>query len=125
MSMTFTVRSPEDLRAKLDRFVQVFPGGVKEALWDEAHVIMNQSVGQVPVDTGYLRSTSYVNDPFEEGGKIAIEMGYYANYAAPVHDIDIGHYVGKSHFLSDPFEMLAPSVMENIVLRVEQKLGGE
>ena len=128
MSMTFTCRSPEELKAKVQRLAQVFPDGVKQALWEQGRLIMNESVEQVPVDTGYLRSTSYVNDPFEEGGKIAVEMGYYANYAAPVHDRPdppVHHEVGKALFLADPFEKKGPDLQRNIVARVEEMLGGE
>ena len=136
MSMTFVCKSPEELEAKIQRFARVFPDGVKEALWQEGSLIMNESVEQVPVDTGYLHSTSYVNDPFEEGGKITTEMGYWANYAAPVHDIpeppavskggrSAHHDAGKAFFLSDPFEARGPNVQKNIVARVEQMLGGE
>ena len=128
MSMTFTCRSPEELKEKIKRFAQVFPDGVKQALWEQASIIMNESKGQVPVDTGFLRSTGYVNEPFDEGSKIAVEMGYYANYAAPVHDRPdppVHHEVGKAFFLADPFEEKGPDLQRNIVARVEEMLGGE
>jgi len=125
MSMTFTARSPDELREKIERLSEVFPDGVKQALWERASVIMNESKEQVPVDTGYLRSTGYVGEPFDEGTRIAIELGYYANYAAPVHDIDRPHYVGKSHFLSDPMEYLGPGLAQEIVERIEEMLGGD
>ena len=125
MSMTFTARSPDELREKIERFSEIFPEAVKIALFERASVIMNQSKEQVPVDTGWLRETGYVADPWDEGGKITVELGYYATYAAPVHDIDIPHYVGKWHFLSDPMEYLGPGLQQEIVNRISEMLGGE
>jgi len=127
MSMTFKCRSVAELTERIERLAQVFPEGVGQAMHEEAGIIMNESAPQVPVDTGFLRSTGYVKDPYQEGQTITVEMGYYANYAAPVHDIPdppVHHEVGKAHFLSDPFDAKAPELPRRIVERVESYLGG-
>jgi hypothetical protein len=136
MSMEIHCKSPEDLIKEINRLTSVFPDGVKQALWEQANAIMNDSSEQVPVDYGYLRASRYVNDPYSEMNKIGIELGYWANYAAAVHGIpeppmkseggrSAHHEEGKWHFLKDPIDAHAPELNGRIVLRVEQMLGGE
>ena len=135
MSMEIHCKGPEELKAKLKRFTEIFPDGASQALWEQAQLVMNDSAEEVPVDTGYLRSTRYVNDPFVDAGHIKVELGYYANYAAPVHDItpppakskggrSAVHMVGKWMYLNDPMESRGPKFNQKMVSRLEQMLGG-
>ena len=135
MSITVTCRSPEELQEALFRFKRTFPDGVKRALWLYARLVMNDAQKEVPVDYGYLRATGYVNDPYDEADRIVCELGFYATYAAAVHEIpeppmkskggrSAHHEHGKWHYLSDPLDAHQPEMVKYIVENVEAMYGG-
>ena len=77
------------------------------ALYREGEAIMAESKGEVPVDTGTLRSTGHVNLPKRVGGEIVVELGYggpATPYALRQHEnLQFRHPVGKAKYLADPF----------------------
>lgn len=136
MSMAFEVKSPAELKAIIGRLTRIFPDGVAQAMWVKSNVIMNEALPQVPVDFGYLRSTAYVNDAVIDASGVSVEMGFYAKYARPVHEIpeppmrSVGgrsahHEHGKWHFLKDPLDEHIKELPADIVAQVEAYLGGE
>lgn len=135
MSITFTCRSPEEMQAAVRRFSQVFPEGVKRALWMYARLVMNDAQERVPVDFGYLRATGWVGEPYIDMERICIELGFYASYAAAVHDIpeppmkseggrSAHHEHGQWHYLLDPLTEHDPEMIPYIIEQVEAMLGG-
>jgi len=134
--ITKRVRSPEELIEALNRFQRTVPEAVKRALWLYGRLVMNDAQRQVPVDYGFLRATGYVNDPYDEADRICLELGFYASYAAAVHDIpeppmkskggrSAHHEHGKWHYLSDPLDAHQPEMVKYIVENVEAMYGGE
>lgn len=134
--ITVRVRSPEQLIAEMNRFQRTVPEAVKRALWLYGRLVMNDAQKQVPRDDGYLAATGYVNDPYDEEDRIVCELGFYATYAAAVHDIpeppmkskggrSAHHEHGKWHYLSDPLDAHQPEMVKYIVENVEAMYGGE
>ena len=53
----------------------------------------------VPVVTGFLRSSGYVEDPVQEGDFITVNIGYRAPYSFDVHERPPSVGQGKNKFL--------------------------
>lgn len=76
-------------------------------LYSHATDVFMQSQFEVPVDTGALRSSGYVTQPFIVGNEVAIAIVYgqaAAPYALWVHEILEHHHEPptKAKFLEDP-----------------------
>lgn len=52
-----------------------------------------------PVDTGYLRSSRFVEHPSYSATRTSLRVGFYATYARFVHDRNRKYRLGQSHFL--------------------------
>ena len=91
--------------------------GAKRALKEVAVNIMAQSMSECPIDTGTLVSTSYIEQPIDDGNRVSIKMGYgghndkrnpdsgkmASEYALVVHETpEYYHPYGKWKFLEDP-----------------------
>lgn len=77
-----------------------------------AEAIMTLSKSQfVPVVTGHLRSTGYVEPGATTGAdRSVVTMGYSAEYALVVHERPASIGQGKNKYLERPFLLLAPRV---------------
>lgn len=77
------------------------------AMYQDAEETMTISKGLVPVDTGTLRASGFVEPPEITADNIIVRMGYggaASDYALKVHErTDISHKVGQAKYLSDPF----------------------
>lgn len=135
MSVTITVRSPAELQASINRFSEIIPDAVGQAQYLYARLVMNDAQELVPVDYGYLRATGYVADPWVDVNRISTELGFYAAYAAAVHNIpeppltseggrSAHHEHGQWHFLLAPLVAHHPEMQKYIVDNVEAMLGG-
>jgi hypothetical protein len=116
-----------ELKKKLETLVTDVPEVVCDALWEEANMVMNDSKKQVPVDTGYLRNTGYVNRPYiTSNGAVSVEFGYWAEYATPVHELPNQHVQGNWHFLYgkafSPLDKRQSQIPANIIKRVNKKV---
>jgi len=91
--------------------------GAKKALIESAKGVMSQSVLEVPLDTGALSTSGYIEDPKEIGNRISITVGYggandkrnpesgkmASEYAMVVHETpEYHHSEGKWKYLEDP-----------------------
>ncbi len=73
------------------------------SLYGEGLALLSESLREVPVATGRLRNTGYVNPPRTGGRGLVVEVGYGTDYAVPVHEkTEVNHPVGKAKFLADP-----------------------
>jgi hypothetical protein len=88
------------------------------ALYREAQrIITTSKAGFVPVDSGALRSSGFVEPPQITGHQISVTMGFGGSagrgnqgetndrdvgYALVVHEVQVFHPVGQSHYLSVP-----------------------
>lgn len=113
-------------------------------LYREAQGIMAQSKPLVPVDTGSLRASGYVDEPVIEGtaaiGKqITVNFGYggvaskinpktgepTGEYALYVHEnLEAFHKVGIAKYLEVPFSAARSGMSERLADYVQGKLHG-
>lgn len=119
----FECRGPEDVQRVLEELAAVVPEEVAEALYREGEGVMSDSKRMTPVDTGFLRASGYVNEP-GAGPAIEVELGYWARYAAPVHDrTNARHANGSALFLQMALDEHVPGMGRRIVDRVMARLG--
>lgn len=105
------------VRRELQRSDQRFSNAFGAALYREGSRILRESLKEVPVDTGRLRSTGYVSPPTRKLlAGIVVEVGYGTNYAVRQHeDVSIRHRVGKAKYLQDPLQAAADGVTTRVV----------
>lgn len=115
------------LRARLARIAD--PVRVAAAVYQGGERIMAAAKPLVPVDTGTLRASGFVELPKIAGGSISVELGFggpAAPYALAVHEnprsgqtggrspqgAKYPHYAatGQWKYLETPFRALGPSV---------------
>lgn len=92
------------------------------ALYVEGEMIMSASKPLVPVDTGALRSSGFVNPPAVSlggfGKDVEVVLGYggaAAGYAAIVHnDLSAKHTVGQALYLEEPSLAAIPGMPQRI-----------
>jgi hypothetical protein len=124
-------------RRRLDFFCTNFPHEVAAALKQEAELTMTESKREVPVDTGSLRNSGFVDQPVINGKQISVKVGYggvatkvnpkngevTTTYAVIVHeDLAANHSVGNAKFLENPIKRRRERLMSNINSRVKRML---
>lgn len=107
-------------------------------LYREAQGIMAASQGLVPVDTGALRSSGYVDEPKREGDTIEVLLGYGGpaaqinpktgestdGYALRVHEnLEANHPVGGPKFLELPFDQASRGMDDRVAKGIKADLG--
>lgn len=101
---------------------------IDRAVYRFGQIEMAESQKLVPVDTGTLKNSGYVDKPKRTaGGSVSLELGYGGAaeaYAVYVHeDTEAFHSVGQSHFLSQPLNESAPFFAERVGRDVATDLG--
>jgi len=92
----------DDALAKFDKEIQRIKGASQAAFWEAGLKIIGKSMELVPVVLGNLRGSAYVRNkasvdkqgisgadgsiPSDTLPDIGVEVGYYAVYAAKVHE---------------------------------------
>jgi hypothetical protein len=89
MAITITIDGDKALAAKLRQLGDQVVKVIGQFLAKKANDIRDQSVRQVPVDQGPLRSSAQVKGPTMRGGRLKVTVGYGNNavkYALSVHE---------------------------------------
>lgn len=90
---------------------------VAQAIYLEGQRIMRESVREVPVDTGRLRQSAYIQRPRIQGNP-QLMMGYGTKYALPVHErLEARHETGKAKYLEDPINRAKPGYAKRVAER--------
>ena len=94
---------------------------VQDALNEYAQNVYDTSQELVPVDTGFLQYSGYVETQSDVVGDLTtIEIGYDAPYALYVHEnLELQHpNGGMAKYLELPMELMLPDLQRNIIERV-------
>jgi hypothetical protein len=89
----------------------------------EAEKILTEARTEVPVKTGNLKNSAF-KEPNSGPDKTGIELGFRADYAVYVHEIDKNYTVGKWKYLEDPFKRALPGMAQRIAEGVQTELEG-
>ena len=126
MSLSVEVKGTAQVRARLAALVASVPTVVAAALYQEAELVMTTSKDQVPVDTGTLKNSGFVNDPDVNGGEIAVVLGYggaASAYALKQHeDLTLRHDDGNAKFLERPVLAAGKGLAARLAARVKSAL---
>ena len=109
-----------DLELHFDKVVPAVEDAVVRAIRNWAEPMMAESNAEAPKDTGYMVSTSYIEQPEVSNGQISAEMGYRADYAIYPHErLELHHPVGKAKFLEDPMNRNAPKLLTDVSKEIQ------
>lgn len=107
LKTTFRTGTGKSISDLLEEHGKRAENALAAALFKEAHGIIAQAQQLVPVDTGTLRSSGYVENPVIGEGSIHVEMGFGGaaqGYAIYVHEnLEAFHARGMAKFLQLPF----------------------
>lgn len=100
----------EGLAAALEQLGQRIADTVAKSLHSSAELTMTRSKSEFcPVDTGFLKSSGYVKTT-TDGPIIETTLGYNADYAIYVHEINKRYRNGKQwKYLETPLKQDLPS----------------
>ncbi len=103
----FQVTGGPEMNASIGKLIVAMPKSLAAALYVWGNVVMADSKEHyVPVDTGVLRASGYVQAPVIESDKITMTLGYggaASAYAAVQHErLDYHHTVGGPKYLELP-----------------------
>jgi len=113
----FEMQGLQGMEANLRRILRYAMELTGPALEEEAIRIMLKSFDEVPVDTGALQESGYVESPKQDDEEAKVTFGYGGEhsvinpktgqhareYAVTVHeDLAAFHAIGKARYLSDP-----------------------
>jgi hypothetical protein len=127
----------EELDDLSDRTSKAAASGLKAF----AYEVIEQSKREVPVDTGALRASAFVEDPQinDKEEKVTIELGYgrqatqinpesglaTTSYMVDQHEnLLYFHKVGKAKYLEDPVRSLTPKFGITLERFISQELTG-
>ena len=137
LNFNFQVTGIDAVQKKLNDFIKDYPNEVATALMIEAETIMTESKKLVPVDTGTLKTSGFVEKPKISVKNITIKLGYggaatkinpetgepSSDYAVYVHENLLAfHKIGQPKFLEDPLHRRQPDILKRIVARVKKRL---
>lgn len=137
----YTTRSGQSISALMQKYGEESSAALAAQLYQEAQGIIAQSVPLVPVDTGALRASHYVDPPAWENGRtrLTVTFGYggvaarinpktgesTAGYAIFVHEnLEAHHKTGIAKFLEIPFDAARPGMGARIATGMRQMLQG-
>lgn len=120
MNMEFELAGVEQFVASMDHLSAEISSVVAKALNSAAERTMTRSKSDYcPVDTGNLKSSGYVRTTVD-GPVIETTLGYNADYAAPVHEINKNYRNGKTwKYLETPLKEDLPGYEQEIKGAVE------
>lgn len=125
--LQITLKGVDQVHAALGALALAAPEELAGALYEEAETIRTESIAQVPVDTGVLKSTAFVNPPETIGTQTFVTIGYGGaakDYAVVQHeDLTLFHDDGNAKFLELPFLAHAKDLGARLAARVKARLG--
>ena len=120
MADGITIHGLDQLAAKLSVYAEDMNHAVSRGMVEFAGEIEAESVKLTPIDTGELRSRSYIHGPLydSKNQQYTMVVGYEKDtpaensYAVPVHErVEVHHDVGQAKFLETAFETKQPEYL--------------
>jgi hypothetical protein len=99
---------------------------VAKAFYREGEELIAEAKEEVPVDTGALLASGFVEQPEIQGDTVTVRCGFggpATEYAFYVHEkLDVYHPTGKPKFLEDPFNRRITGLNQRVAAQVKQDL---
>lgn len=109
-----TVQGDVRIRARLRNLLSIVEHETEKSLVEIAGQIIDLSRTRVPVDTGFLYRSAFINRPTKRSGRLDIVFGYDAKYASVVHEKYQG-FRGERFYLVSAAMEIAPELPARIV----------
>jgi len=138
-SINITVSGLDMVQSQLNDVISNLMTNLAPALANEADKILDKSLQEVPIDTGALQLSNYINLPAISGKSVSVEFGYGGphvqenpktrettdEYAVIIHeDMTMNHpNGGKSKYLEDPVKESVDEITEVIQSTVNSLFG--
>ena len=115
-----TIHGLDQLAAKLSVYAEDMSDAVARGMVEFGGEIEAESVKLTPIDTGELRSRSYIHGPLydSKNQQYTMVVGYEKDtpaensYAVKVHEhVEVHHDVGQAKFLETAFETKQPEYL--------------
>lgn len=133
MKIDFDISGTNDLVGKLNNIRTTMPRATYEHLSDKVSTIMDESLEEVPRDTGALAESAFIKkEPdtiiFGYGGENAQtnpKNGESTDeYMMIVHeDLNASHPVGKAKFLEDPINRHRSEIESGLINKLRSLFG--
>ena len=96
---------------------------LENALGEIAEELKIASQAEVPVDTGALQESAFVEKIENWEGNLVLVVGYAMEYAVEQHETLFYHHPqGKAKYLEDPFNAMQGEVMGRLASEVTATL---
>ena len=130
MKIEFDIDGLSELNDTIKRAGWDIIGATRRGMVSEAHEIMDESVTEVPVETGALRDSAFVEEDAD-----GVTFGYGGNnvqtnpitgkstsdYMIAVHErLDVNHPVGKAKFLEDPINQHRERGEDSLISKIKR-----
>jgi hypothetical protein len=122
MAVRLELRGFDQLSKGLKDISDNITDDVLRVVEEEANALLAESQEIVPVDTGFLRDSGYV-EITRDGDEVTARIGYAAPYALTVHEhTDAHHDTGQAKFLEAPLLQRRSQFVGNVKQRVTARL---
>lgn len=123
--MNIKLTGVKQMLDKIEKLRTGFKKEVEEALQVEALIELNEAKMRVPIDTGVLFDSGFVDYPKWSGDKVSVQIGFSASYAVYVHeDLQAFHRNGRAKFLESTLRESAPHMRNRLAARINLKKAG-
>lgn len=125
--MTFRIKNLDRLNQRLKAVRESGAASIPAVLYEEAETIIGLAKEQyVPVDTGALRGSGFVEPPVQTGDRVEVRLGFggpAAPYALTVHeDLTAYHPVGQAKYLETPFRLRVSGLDDVVAAKARQDI---
>lgn len=109
-----TIQGDVKARARLRKLIVIAENESERALSETAAEIIDLARRRVPVDTGFLSQSHFINRPTKRSGRRDVVFGFNAYYAGLVHETYAG-VKGERYYLQSAVDEIAPNLRERVV----------
>lgn len=135
----YVTRTGRSVAQLMEQFGTRALSALAQELYREGEEIMAASKPLVPVDTGALRSSGYVQPPVIDGTVVRVTLGYGGpaakinpktgqsteGYAIFVHEnLEAHHPVGMAKYLEIPFDAAKHGMVRRLIAGMRKRLSG-
>lgn len=104
-----------EVTRNLSRGIRKIDGNVSAGILEAALFVEAEATRNAPIDTGNLRGSAY----HRRLEPLTVEVGFGADYAAPVHEIDKDYNQGKWKYLQRAIDENHDRILEIIRKRAQ------
>jgi len=118
-----TIEGDKIMAARLVKLRHMVENETERVMVETAADIIELSKTRVPVDTGFLYRSAFINRPTKRSGRSDVVFGYHAFYAGLVHETYAGSK-GQAKYLQSAVDEIAPDLPSRVVRGLKKGMVG-